>query len=45
MAQETKKATIVSSGEKIEVYKSKLRDSYINAKDCTTEYKPAQLKF
>lgn len=45
MAQETKKATIVATGEKIEVYKSKLRDTYINAKDCTTEYKFNELKF
>jgi len=27
-----------STGKTIKVYKSALRDAYINAEDCTTEY-------
>jgi len=38
------KATVIKTGEKIIVYKSKLRNTYINNKDCKTEYSPNELK-
>ncbi len=28
----------LKNGTEVEVYKSSLRDTYINAKDCSTEY-------
>ena len=40
----SKSATIIATGEKIKVYKSKLRNTYINSNDCATEYKPSELK-
>ena len=29
----------LKNGAIVDVYKSKLRDTYINSKDCNTEYK------
>lgn len=37
------KATIKKTGKQIDVYKSKLRNTFINSEDCTTEYKPSEL--
>ena len=34
---------IIKTGEVIEVYKSSLRGTYINANDCTTEYKAEEV--
>jgi len=45
MAQETKKATIVANGKKVEVYKSSIRGTWIDFSDCKTEYKDNELKF
>jgi len=33
------KIRIKSTGETVEVYKHRERSVYVNAKDCTTEYK------
>lgn len=45
MAQETKTATIIANGRKVTVYKSKLRDTWIDFSDCKTEYKDSELRF
>lgn len=34
----------LKSGEVVEVYKSKNRNTYINADDCTTEYKVEEVE-
>ena len=39
------KAILKRTGKSIDVYKSKLRNTYINSKDCTTEYQPTELNF
>jgi len=41
----SKKAKVKSSGIIIEVYKSSLRNKWINATDCTTEYDENELEF
>lgn len=38
-------ATIIATGEKVLVYKSSLRNTWINSSDLRTEYKPNELKF
>lgn len=40
-----KTAKLKTTNDTIKVYKSKLRDTWINSKDCTTEYKPEDLIF
>ena len=40
-----KVATIIKTGKSVQVYKSKLRATWINSKDLKTEYKPKELKF
>ncbi len=45
MEQGTKNATVVANGKKVVVYKSKLRDTWIDFSDCKTEYKPSELRF
>lgn len=45
MAQEVLDATLILNGKSIKVYKSKLRDTYIDFSDCKTEYKPNELNF
>jgi len=45
MEQGTKKATIVANGKQVVVYKSKLRDTWVDFSDCTTEYKNEELRF
>lgn len=41
----TQKVKIKASGQEIEVYKHSERGTYVNAKDCTTEYKKEDLIF
>lgn len=43
MEQKVLNATLKSNGKKVQVYKSKLRDTYIDYSNCTTEYKPSDL--
>lgn len=43
--QATKQATIKSTGKVIQVYKSKIRGTWISAIDCTTEYQESELIF
>lgn len=38
-------ATIKGTTRKIQVYKAKMRDKWIDFKDCTTEHKPEELIF
>lgn len=42
---EERKAILLSTGSEILVYKSKLRGTWVNSNNCTTEYKPTELKF
>jgi hypothetical protein len=35
--------TLKATGLKVEVYKHKERGTYVNSKDCTTEYKKEDL--
>jgi hypothetical protein len=44
MAQDVKKAIVIATNEKVEVYALK-RGGYCNFKDCKTEYKESDLKF
>lgn len=37
-------ATVLKTGEKIKVYKSSIRGTWINAQDMITEYKPKELR-
>lgn len=45
MAQETLNATVKETGKSIVVYRSKIRDTFIDYSDCKTEYKPSELQF
>lgn len=45
MTQELKNAIIIATGEKVEVYKSSLRNTWIDYLDCNTEYGLHELKF
>jgi len=45
MAQETVKATLKSNGKQVEVYRSKLRNTFIDYSNCTTEYQESELSF
>ena len=40
-----RRAILLESNIEIEVYKSSLRKTWINSRDCTTEYTEKQLKF
>ena len=40
-----KKATILSTGVNVSVYRSSREDVWINYADCKTKYKPDELKF
>ena len=42
---EKKTATIIATGKSVRVYRSSQRDTWINSADCTTEYKPKELRF
>lgn len=44
MAQQTRKAKVISTGQEIEVYKL-TSGEWCNAKDCTTKYQLHELKF
>ncbi len=43
--EKLKKATVVSTGKKIEVYQSKSKGTWIDYSDCTTEYSKDELRF
>lgn len=45
MAQELKKAKIKVTNNEIEVYKNKLRGTWVDFADCKTEYYTNQLDF
>lgn len=45
MNGQLRKATINATGEKIEVYPHKTRDTWIDASNCRDEYRPDQLTF
>ena len=38
-------AIIKATNQKVKVYRSSKRDTWINGKDLKTEYKPSDLKF
>ena len=38
------KIKIIKTGKEVEVYESKVRDTYSNSEDCTTEYKKSEVK-
>ncbi len=40
-----RKATIIKTGKQVKVYRSRLRDTWIDSNDCETEYKPKELRF
>jgi len=40
-----KDATIIKTGKRVKVYKSSLRETWINSLDLITEYKPKELNF
>lgn len=40
-----KKATVLSFGKQVTVYRHRERDTWIDSSDLLTEYKPNQLKF
>ena len=40
-----KNAVVKSTGKNVNVYRSKLRDTWIDFEDCKTEYKPKELSF
>ena len=42
---EEKKVTVIASGKKVDVYRSKRRGTWINSIDCSTEYKQNELNF
>lgn len=39
-----KSAVIIKSGKKIKVYRSKIRGTWINSNDCTTEYQESEIR-
>lgn len=45
MAQNTVKAKVKATGKEVEVYKSKLRSTWIEYPDCGKEYKQDELQF
>ena len=44
MKYKEKQATVLETGQKIKVYKSSLRGTWINSKDLETEYTEKELK-
>lgn len=45
MKYKEKQAKLRASAKLVTVYKSKLRDTWIDSSDCDTEYKPNELNF
>ena len=43
--EKLKNAIVIATGEKVQVYKSSLRSTWINYLDCKTEYETKELKF
>lgn len=43
--QDLLNATVIATGEKVQVYKHKATGNYINYKDCNTMYSPDELHF
>lgn len=42
---EEKKAVVIATNEKVVVYKSRERKTWINSFDMSTEYEPKELRF